>query len=98
MSSATDDFPDWLKEPLARAIHERYRRSRADRKPGADPAMRSWEELPETLKNSNRHQAGDIPAKLRTLGYRIAPADGTGTNFECTLEEVERLALMEHDR
>lgn len=89
--------PDVL-DRIARAIHDRYRRSQARRKTAVDPAVRPWGELAETLKESNRHQAGDIGRKLRGLGYRVVPSDGTPQVAQFTPEEIEWLAVMEHDR
>lgn len=85
-------------ERIARAIHERYRRNQQERKPGNDPAMRPWEDLPETLKHSNREQAADIANKLRAIGCTIAPAGGGPVVTAFTRDEIGRLAEQEHDR
>lgn len=95
--SPMTSIPADLHEPIARAIHERYRRNQRDRKPPADPSMNPWETLAETLKNSNRDQAIDIGMKLDAIGCRVAPAsDGAAATF--TSAELERLATLEHDR
>ncbi|HEV8612215.1 MAG TPA: RyR domain-containing protein [Gemmatimonadales bacterium] len=92
------DLPAAIRERLARAIHERYRRNQLGRKPASDPAMRPWEELAETLKNSNRAQAVDIGHKLEAIGCRLARArDGLATAVFAP-QEVERLAVLEHER
>jgi hypothetical protein len=85
-----------LIERLAEAIHERYRRHQAGRLPADDPSLAAWRDLPETLRTSSRAQAGDIPAKLRSIGCRIA-ADGGG-DFAFSPMELEQLAAREHDR
>jgi hypothetical protein len=88
-----------LRETLAQAIHEKYRQEQWGQKPADDPAMQPWEKLREDLKESNRQQADQIPEKLRIVGYGIRPAaGGEPARVELTLEEVEMLARMEHDR
>jgi hypothetical protein len=87
-----------LLEQLARAIHERYRRNQAGRKPAGDPAMRSWADLAEDLKESNRRQAAHIPVKLEALGYGLRPAGPGAASLVLSPEQVERLAVMEHER
>lgn len=86
---------DGSVEPIARAIHERWR---GDQLAAGNPAPR-WEELDESRKESSRDQARDIPAKLRSIGCDVAalPADDQG-NFAFTGEEVETLAAAEHAR
>jgi RyR domain len=91
-------FPPDVLDRIARAIHERYRRNQARRKTATDPAVQPWGELAETLRESNRHQAGDIGRKVRGLGYRVVSTDGEPTVAQFTPEEIERLAMMEHDR
>src|ERR671932_2515539 len=92
-------LPDELREVLARAIHESYRAEQAGRKAADDLALADWDELPEHLRDSNRDQAAHIFQKLRALGYTVHEA-GTGRAepIAFTPEEVEPLAVMEHDR
>lgn len=85
-------------ERVAEAIHERYRRNQAERKPASDAAMRPWAELDEALRRSNRDQAAAIGEKLALLGRRIVPAGNDGPELVFTPEDVERLAMLEHDR
>ena len=91
-------LPDGTLERIAQAIHARYLRNQRDRKPPADPAMQAWEALPEGLRESNRAQARDIGAKLRAIGWRIAPMDGSGPAAGFTPAEIEQLAILEHQR
>jgi hypothetical protein len=97
--------PDLLRggtfEVIARAIHGDYVRQQIEQgqTPESNPSIRPWEELPETLKESNRAQAGHIGAKLRAAGYAISPlVDWDAGQFEFSPDEVERLAMMEHER
>ena len=64
------------KESLARAIHEDYVREqrKIGQSPGTNPSLVSWEDLPETLKESNRSQADHIGTKLKAVGCAIEVA------------------------
>ncbi|HOT98012.1 MAG TPA: RyR domain-containing protein [bacterium] len=85
-------------EKMALAIHEQYRTSQAGRKSASDPAMQSWEKLTPDLIQSNLDAAADIPLKLEALGYTIVPERGVIKPIEFNAAEVERLAIMEHER
>jgi hypothetical protein len=88
-------------EILARAIHEEYVRKQEEegQTPESNPAMVPWDELPEALKESNRAQASHIGVKLKAAGCGIVPwADWDAESFEFTLDEVELLSEMEHER
>jgi hypothetical protein len=96
--------PDMLlagqNEVLARAIHDHYVSDRRrDQSVASSPSMVGWEQLPESLRESNRAQAGDIARKLEAIGCDIAPlTDWDAESPEFTAAEVELLARMEHDR
>lgn len=86
-------------EPIAQAIHERWRREQLE---AGRPAP-SWRELDESRKESSRAQARDIPVKLRAVGCDVATRRdsdaGTDTgDFTFTDEEVQILGAVEHDR
>jgi hypothetical protein len=82
-------------EPIAHAIHERWRSEQI----GAGKPAPSWEELDESRKESSRDQARDIPVKLRMVGCDIAPLRKRNVrDFTFTDEEVERLGAAEHAR
>ena len=84
-------------EVLARAIHAAYVRSQAGREDS--PAMRDWEDLPESTKEANRAQAADVGTKLAAVGCRIqAWTDWTGDGPAFTPAEVETMAELEHER
>jgi hypothetical protein len=94
-----DPLFDEKKDAIARAIHAQYVRNQQGRKSPDDPAMASWEMLAEPLRESNRHQAGQIMEKLRRFGYKVRiPANGQLAAFQFEPEEEEILAEMEHDR
>ncbi len=86
---------------LARAIHESYVQHQQEN--GAtvetNPAMTDWEDLPEDLKESNRHQAAHVEDKLKAVDCGIQPLnDWEAASFAFSPAEVELLAEMEHER
>jgi hypothetical protein len=90
-----DPVRDGSAEPIAQAIHERWRSEQI----GAGKAAPSWGELDESRKKSSRDQARDIPVKLRMVGCDIAPlCERAAKDFTFTDEEVETLAEAEHVR
>ncbi len=89
------------REAAGRAIHEDYRQQQRERfaqQPQVDPAMLSWEELPDSLKSSNLQQADHVQHKLAALGLRAVPAKNAVPPFEFSPDQVEILAEMEHGR
>ncbi|GAB3154302.1 hypothetical protein GCM10027290_48550 [Micromonospora sonneratiae] len=89
-----------LVERLARVIHESYvvSRHRHGDDRTANPAMVPWEELPETHRRANRGQAKDIGRKLHELGCALSPRVGPGEEHILAEPEIERLAVLEHER
>ena len=86
-----------LVERLARVIHERYVLDLTSR--GASgPALVPWDELPDRLRLTNRAQAEDIGRKMRAIGCTLSPRVGPGREHALADDEVERLAVMEHER
>ncbi len=87
-------------EILARAIHQEYRHFRLAE--GADPSdasLRPWDELPESLRESNRRQADHIHDKLAAIGCGVVPLeDWDAPLFAFEPDEVETLSIMEHAR
>jgi hypothetical protein len=83
----TDD----LTERLARRIHERYLVAA-----GQDPTH-GWARLSESVRNANRAQVQGIAEKISAVGCVIAVRRGA-TGGDITPDEVERLAVVEHDR
>ncbi|MGE0142334.1 MAG: RyR domain-containing protein [Planctomycetota bacterium] len=93
--SMTELDPTQL-EILAQAFHDGYRRDQAGRKSADDPAMQPWQDLDDSLRESNRALAADVSVKLQLIGAWIV-AHPT-PNFEFTADEIERLATCEHER
>jgi len=91
-------------EMLARAIHARYVRTREDEgvAAGSEPSTVPWDELDDALKESNRDQAAHIGVKLRAVGRVLVPISDDGEQGHdqdvFSDDEVERLAILEHDR
>ena len=87
-------------EQLAEAIHEEYVKSELAKGEtvASKPSLVSWDELPETLRDSCRAQARDIPDKLERIACRVEVLDGPGAAFAFTDDEVDRLAEVEHER
>jgi voltage-gated potassium channel Kch len=88
-----------LDRSPARLLHEEYvaRRKAAGPVDAGDPAMLSWDRLPETLKASNRDQVAHLRVKLLSIGCDVSP--GPADDFDgFTSGELESMAVMEHDR
>ena len=88
-------------ETLARAIHANYVASRRQEGQSAEtnPSMVDWQQLPESLKESNRAQAADIFRKLALIGCDIVPmTDWDAEPLAFTADEIEVLAIDEHER
>jgi hypothetical protein len=92
------ELDEVVLDRIARAIHDKYRRDQRGRKPAGDPAMQPWEKLADHLRASSQAQAAHIPAKLRAIDCRLAPAGGKAAVATFTALEVERLAELEHER
>ncbi len=75
---------------LAQRIHENYLAAHA-------PGGRRWDELTEDMREANRAQARDIPAKLATIGATVEPgSESVPVGF--SQREIDRLAEAEHRR
>lgn len=90
-----------VNELLARANHETYLREQRVDGVRDGVSIKLWDELPESLKNSNRRFADGIGAALDAIGYDLVPApvfDDGSSPLMLTDDQVERLARREHDR
>lgn len=88
-----------LRETIAQAIHEAYRRACKGKVTNSDLSMAEWDRLPDYLKESNRRQADHIFNKLHRIGctaYKVNNRDIVLLTF--TDDEVEVMAEMEHAR
>ena len=88
-------------ELVARAIHEEYltHLKESGGTPEIHPSMRPWNELPHSLQDSNLMQADDIWKKLGEIHCAIGIATESRVRpFEFTKDEVEVLAMHEHER
>ncbi len=83
----------------AETIHNYYRDSIVSQGQDLDatPAGRPWDGLDESYREASRHQADHLEAKLAAIGCRSVPEEQSGF-FAFTHLEVEKLALIEHDR
>jgi hypothetical protein len=87
-------------EILAQAIHDEYLRDQLakGKTPKNNPSLVLWDELPETLKDSNRRQADFLGVKLGAIGCYIIPmTDWNAEPIEFLPEDIELMAKMEHE-
>ncbi|CRI63675.1 hypothetical protein THIOKS11420001 [Thiocapsa sp. KS1] len=86
-------------DEVARTIHDHYRDSIAaqGRDPNLEPAGQPWELLAASYQQANRHQADHVWAKLAVTDARAVPEEMV-ESFVLTPLEVERLAIIEHER
>ncbi len=87
-------------ELLARAIHAAYLDAAV---PSAgrpdDPALRTWHDLPESLKDSSRDQAAHVAVKLAAVGHAVGPLlDWDAARRPFSDPDIEVMARLEHDR
>lgn len=61
-------------------------------------SLKPYTKLPENEKESNRNNVKDIPNKLAIVGYAMIPARGSETPGKFQNDDIEKLAIMEHER
>lgn len=86
-------------DQLARASFETYKKQRL--REGLPVEYEQYEEQPATLIWSGRAQVLDIETKISMLGYKIkdsALVQPTDHITDLTPNEIESLAIYEHDR
>jgi hypothetical protein len=86
-------------DALARVIHDHYRDTTEaqGRDPSQEAATRPWPALAESYRDANSRQAEHLWAKLAVTDCRVEPLEQV-ESFAFTPAEVERLAMIEHDR
>jgi hypothetical protein len=97
---------DGTHEILARVIHAGYIQHEAGAAVDGSgigleprPELRSWNALPEVVRQSNLQQAELIPIKLHAIGCGIAPwTDFGAEQFHFSDEEIDCMAALEQDR
>lgn len=62
------------------------------------PTMKSWDQLDESSKDSNRQQAMDILRKLDKFDYKIISGNKKDGIREFDSNDLEEMAKIEHDR
>lgn len=88
-----------LREILAENIHKEYQKNQYEEFKNNDPSTRNWEELNESLRNSNLQQADHIFRKLQEISYNLRKVEDKEINIiEFSDEEVEIMSEMEHGR
>jgi len=93
------DLPVHIRESVARAVHEEYRRKQSDPERSNDPSMREWDTLLVSLKESNRQAADHIPTKLHQIRCGMCEVkDREISVMTFTKKEIEEMAEMEHGR
>ncbi len=99
ISEAAPPMDPDIREIVARAIHENYRKAKLRSSLIEDPTMAHWKELPEMFRKSNLEQADDIFNKLRRIGYTAVKAESRKVaRMTFTKDEIEAMAEMEHAR
>jgi hypothetical protein len=102
------EFELQIMEDLAEAAHEVFRQGMIARGykygPTNDDTLKThialvpYAELPEALKESNRLNVRDIPAKLAAAGYIMTPARNNESPFVFPDHDLEKLSEDEHER
>lgn len=94
-------FEESALELIARAKHEDYVANELQRGGSVadNPSIAPWEELPESLKESNRLFAASVGRKLSELEAALAPLRTPGpAPLPLGPDDLDELAVSEHDR
>ena len=87
---------------LAQSLHDIYVRNQLARgeTPKTNENLLPWDELPQSIRQSNLAAADGIGRHLQALGYNLAPLTDWEAAFSKSFsnEEIEQLAQMEHAR
>jgi len=89
-------------EILARAKHEDYVARELTRggSAGENPSLVAWQDLPESLRASNRRFAESVAVKLAAVGATLIPLTPSRVQGDLELNpaQLEELAQDEHER
>ena len=88
-----------IRETIAKAIHENYRRIKTTNSLSQGPEIADWDKLREDFKESNLQQADHILKKLHQIGYKVNKVGNLPISpVTFTDNEIEIMAEMEHAR
>jgi hypothetical protein len=91
-----------INELIARSKHEQWLRDELKEHPESKSSfLRSWEELTESQREDNRRFADDVVNKIESVDCILVPhplPNPDEPRFTFTEEELEKLAIDEHDR
>jgi hypothetical protein len=97
----TYPFSEADRLAIAKAIHADFvaqRKAKGEFDP-AKPSHQDWQGLENKYKQSNLQQADDIPRKMRMMNRWLRKAaHRVEASLPLDRDEVERYALVEHDR
>lgn len=93
-------FERSAREVIARARHAYYvdQDRRRGKTPAENPSMRPWEELPESLRESNRLFADSVGERLTDLGATLVPLSAPLEPVTLSPGMIDDLARTEHQR
>jgi len=99
IGAANPELSSDIRETIARAIHEDYRRVKTTSGLCDDPSMADWDKLRDNLKESNLQQADHIFEKLHQIGCSVHEVrDRPIALMTFNKGEIETMAKMEHAR
>lgn len=100
-ASNTSIMKNSLIETMAQTIHGDYFRLQLEKgiTQEVNPSVVPWDELPETLRDSNREQARGVLDKVRLINAELSVLfNWKDPLFAFTEKELEKLAIFEHNR
>jgi len=87
------------REIMGQAIHEEYCLEQQAMGTITEASKKSWDDLSEELRESNRDQADHIIVKAKAIGCKVDALRDWGSDpYSFTPYEVHKLSRMEHDR
>ena len=91
-----------LDDVIGRSLHDAYLKKdlqllEQNPKHKIHPNSVAWENLPENIRNANRAVADHFDIKMRAVGCKVV-LEGVGAEVQLSSNEIEILAIMEHQR